>query len=196
MERTRRSYTKQPPNRNASIILIIAEGKREDGYFKRLREQISNIKIEIIHREDGVSSPKYAFQRLEEYKAISKWNQLDGDQVWFVFDTDDWRGQIDALISECQNRENHFTAFSNPCFEVWLHYHSRREMPEMTAQELKEQLAEQPIGQYSANRFIPHIQVAIVNAQAADTHPERAFPSPMQTKVYKLAESLLAVMRK
>lgn len=196
MQRTRRSYTKQAPHRSAAIILIIAEGKREDGYFKKLREQISNIQIEIIHREDGVSSPLYAFQRLEEYKNIAEWNQLDNDQVWFVFDNDDWRDQIDNLIEECRSRANHFTAFSNPCFEVWLHYHSRRDIPMLNAQQLKEQLADQAIGQYSASKFIKHIHVAIANAKEADKVPDDNKPGPMQTKVYKLAESLLAVLNR
>ncbi len=69
-------------------------------------------------------------------------------------------------------------------------------IPAMTAQELKEQLADQPIGQYSANKYVPYIQVATVNARQADEAPDENKPAPMQTKVYRLAEALLVILKK
>jgi hypothetical protein len=191
MERKKRSYTKPPPSRKYNLVLIIAEGKREDGYFKKLKERKTNIQIEIIHREDGVSSPKYAFDRLNDFKLDTDWNQLDGDEVWFVFDIDNWGTQLTELIDACQKESNHYTAISNPCFEVWLHYHSNETLQPMNAQELKTHLPKQPLGQYSAVTFVSNITVAITNAKAADTNPDADIPELMQTKVYKLAQRLI-----
>lgn len=48
---------------------------------------------------------------------------VEGDQVWFVIDTDAWGEAIPELKSLCRSRPGWFVAESNPCFEVWLYYH-------------------------------------------------------------------------
>lgn len=63
--------------------------------------------------------PKYEFQK--------------GDEVWIVLDVDmdktaSRTPQIKVLKEFCSKNENWFIAQSNPCFEVWLHYHHFEKM--------------------------------------------------------------------
>ena len=66
----------------------------------------------------------------------------------------------------------------------------------MTAQELKMNLSSLPLGQCSEVKFVANFHIAMSNAKADDPDPSGHIPAPMQTKVYKLAESLLALVKK
>lgn len=55
--------------------------------------------------------------------SLVKYKLGEGDQVWFVIDTDTWGDSINELRILCETRGNWFVAQSNPCFEVWLYYH-------------------------------------------------------------------------
>jgi hypothetical protein len=69
----------------------------------------------------------------------------------------------------------------------------------ITCQELKAELDKRDtegLGHYKVTDYAPKISDAIQNAKASDKNPDRSFPGPLQTKVYKLAESLLAVLNK
>ena len=55
--------------------------------------------------------------------SLVKYEVGEGDQVWFVIDTDTWGSHIPLLRLGCAGKANWHVAQSNPCFEVWLYYH-------------------------------------------------------------------------
>ena len=145
---TNRLFERNPPSREAKSIYIFCEGKkREFQYFNYFREMDSRINLEIyrLHSHENNSpqgllniartciiasrenpSPKYSFQK--------------NDEVWIVLDSDpdkhnSRKPQIQQIREECGKREGWFFARSNPCFEVWLYYHSQPANPEFEGKE-------------------------------------------------------------
>lgn len=88
-----RVYERKLPDRDATLFVIYCEGSRREHHYFRY------------------------------FKEISSRINVEGDQVWFVIDTDAWGEAIPELKSLCRNRLGWFVAESNPCFEVWLYYH-------------------------------------------------------------------------
>ena len=126
-----RLYEREPPDRDATLFIIYCEGsRREPQYFKYFKEISSRINLEIIEADSqGNNSPLglCAQARCDidgsDSNSPVKYELGEGDQVWFVIDTDRWGGSIPELRSQCERRGNWFVAQSNPCFEVWLYYH-------------------------------------------------------------------------
>ena len=179
-------------------FLIIAEGEREDLYFGYFEKQSGDydVNVEIVPREDGKSAPKHIDDRLEKYKDSEKWLPSYGDQLWFIFDVDKWGEQLHELVKECEHDSRWHIAISNPCFEVWLHYHNNASISGMTTcDDLKRELQRQKLGHFDTKIYAPQIEAAIINSKATDTHPGQLFPAELQTKVYKLAEQLLDLMK-
>lgn len=58
-----------------------------------------------------------------------KYELLEDDEVWFVFDTDNWGPVISEVREKISSKHNWFVAKSNPCFEVWLHCHFEDKKP-------------------------------------------------------------------
>jgi len=126
-----RLFERVEPSRNAKLIIIYCEGKkREDHYFNYFSEISSQIRLEIeppAHHDD--TSPtgllaKATNQLIPSRDNLTpKYEILEGDEVWFVIDTDSWGGKIDELRKCCDEHINWNVAQSNPCFEVWLYYH-------------------------------------------------------------------------
>lgn len=139
---TNRLFIRKRPSREAKSIYIFCEGrKREYQYFRYFKEMDSRINVEIyrLHPHENNSpeglmniakncilqstdnpNPKFAFQ--------------ENDEVWIVIDTDIDRDnsretQINNIRTECSELINWNVAQSNPCFEVWLYYHSEKTNP-------------------------------------------------------------------
>lgn len=146
----RRDYEKKKPYKNAHKIYIVCEGSlNEPNYFEFFRGLSSNLEIIPIPSKDGKTDP---VKLMERAKSIFVENdhcfELDysqGDTVWFVIDTDTWKeeGKIDTLRSFCEKINRYIpwleikttqypawrVAQSNPCFEIWLYYHSYNTKP-------------------------------------------------------------------
>lgn len=129
-------YKRIEPAKSAKKIYILCEGaKTETGYFRFFQNFSSNIDIIPIPPIQGHTDPLKLMERANElfYQPESDQSRIPdklfGDEVWFVFDTDDWNnsGKIKTLreFIEAKNTDANpcRAAQSNPSFEVWLYYH-------------------------------------------------------------------------
>lgn len=195
MGRKNRAYKKGEPFRDCRKFIIIAEGEREDNYFMQFNSLSSRVEIIIIDRDGGKSSVKYFLERVNVYS--KKHDLLQDDFVWFVLDVDRWpRSDINNLGMACQNVANWKMAISNPCFEVWLYYHFKEEIPIKLSKpkEFKTAISKLNHGGYNPIVFAKEIRVAQKNAKKKDTHKGQNYPDIHQTKVYKLAQELLVLL--
>ncbi len=125
---------------------------------------------------------------------------------------------FDELAKECEAEANFFLALSNPCFELWLLLH-RKKISSFSDQEqdsifrnprIDENWNEVPGGNrtylekilsnecngYSKKRvrtsdFIPHIAIAISNAEELHADKFEKYPSQCGTHVYLLVKKLI-----
>lgn len=203
-----RGYKRGEAFRDARLFMIVAEGEREDEYFTYFKTQSLRLKIAIVPREAGASSPKFFIDRITNYMAgkydVTLLAAGDDsapekyDALWFVLDVDKWpREQVEELNSYCEDGSNWSIAVSNPCFEVWLHNHYKEiDSPDLTAHDLKQALSKLRSGGYSVDHFAPRIQEAADRSRNLDSHPDFYFPVKGVTKVYLLAEQLLRFLKK
>jgi hypothetical protein len=98
------------------IFLIICEGeKTEPNYFMSFRVSTTVKKIDV--RGFGYN-PSKLVEKAKELKA-----QGDYDQVWCVFDRDDWPKQdFNNAIASAESAGFEF-AYSNEAFELWYVLH-------------------------------------------------------------------------
>jgi hypothetical protein len=121
------------------------------------------------------------------------------DQLWFVMDVDRWkREEINSLIHACDTTPQWFIAISNPCFEVWLHFHVRKAIPIQpeSCGHLKSTLPDFIRGGFKVENICPKLETAVKNAREADPHADKHFPDTMQTKLYQLGIEMLDVLGK
>jgi hypothetical protein len=112
---------------------------------------------------------------------------------------DRWHIHLPPLIQHCKSYagQTRQIAISNPCFEVWLHYHSGTvDSKPVSCKHLKRALPQTVIGEYVIEKYYDQIQQAIQFAAAADTDPTNDVPGPMQTKLYRLARELNELIEK
>ena len=192
------TYEKKASFRDAFYFIIVCEGQnREPDYFKFFDGISSRVKIVPVESTGG-SAPKkliaYAIAKEEELDAIA-----ERDRVWFVIDTDRWREQLHEIRQDCEAHAHWRVAQSNPCFEVWLYFHAKGQLPVL-----------QNISQ--CNNWKPHLPTVIQGGFNPDFHPiaiEIAitnskntyqatgyFPEPGSTQLWELGEELLPLIKK
>jgi len=194
-----RLFERQQPSRDASLFIIYCEGnRREPKYFEYFEGISSRVKLEIIEADSqGNNSPKglltQAKRDLESNNEQKNPKYLlgDGDQVWFVIDTDTWGPQITLLRKQCETNPCWSVAQSNPCFEVWLYCHFFREKIGAlnTCSEWKIFVTEQIPGGFDSRKHPLFIADAIVNAESMFVTDHQG-PRSGSTEVYKLAKAL------
>lgn len=196
MPKQNRSYKKGAPHRDARLFVIIAEGEREDTYFRWFDARSLRLNVYIIDRRNNASSPKHFTSRLSQAEEDGKYSPQDNDQVWFVCDVDRWRRQIEEMRILCDQEPNWNIAVSNKCFEVWLHFHSGpiTLSKSTSCSALKRALHSTSVGDFNPDKYCPLIEQAAQYAREADTSNDSFFPNVLQTKLYKLAESMLQVL--
>lgn len=126
-----RLYERKEPDRDATLCIIYCEGsKREPQYFQYFKGLSSRIILEVVKADSqGDNSPSGLYRQAcsdiegSGPDSLVKHVVGEGDQVWFVIDTDTWGFHIPELRSSCAGKSNWHVAQSNPCFEVWLYYH-------------------------------------------------------------------------
>jgi hypothetical protein len=195
---TNRLFTRREPEIDAQSLFIFCEGrKREYQYFMYFKGIDSRINI-IVHqlKGDEDNSPtglhKIATECLTKSEAnpFPQYELLDGDQVWFVIDTDKWEDKVAKLRSEC-SIQNWNIAQSNPCFEVWLYYHLFDTPANFQWLEIcepwKEFLAENVEGGFNSNKHPIYIGQAIKNATANFAIMDNA-PAIGSSEVFELAK--------
>ncbi len=142
-----KAYERRAPVKDAKKLYVISEGAdKEYFYFLYFRELSSNIDIVPIPSEGGKTDPvKLKEQACALFKGEKARYQIDekqGDEIWFVIDTDRWNegDKISALRNFCKvensmsesRRDIWNVAQSNPCFEIWLYYHFYDSKPDET----------------------------------------------------------------
>lgn len=187
-----REYKKGKAHRDHRKFIIVAEGEREDDYFRYFNERSSRVDIQIVARDGGKSAAKHLLKRLSEYNY--DYGIEPEDLVWFVLDVDHWpRKDLEDINEQCLKNKNWEITISNPCFEIWLHFHFLKEIPAAldTPKKLKGNLPHVVQGGYKRTAFAMLINTAKQNAYHADTNKAHYLPSTGNSKVYLLAEQLL-----
>ena len=191
-------YEKREAFRDAFYFIIVCEGQnREPDYFRFFDGISSRVKIAPVESTGG-SAPK----KLIDY-AVAKEKELDAsadrDKVWFVIDTDRWRKQLHEIRKECTAHQHWRVAESNPCFEVWLYFHAKAQLPDL-----------QNIAQ--CNNWKPHLPKVIRGGFNPDFHPialetaivnsktvykeDGYLPAPGSTQLWRLGEQLMPLIKR
>lgn len=192
------SYVKREPFRDAFLLVIMCEGKnREPQYFRFFDGLSSRVKVIPVESAEG-SSPKWLIEKarkIEEELAIDPFT----DMLWFVIDTDRWRHQLLEMRQECDNRRHWSVAQSNPCFEVWLYFHAKSNLPELDkidqCNHWKPHLPKVIKGGFNSDFHPASIEIAMENAKKRYKYTGY-FPDPGCTDLWKLAEVLLSFVKK
>ncbi len=206
---TNRRFKREKPSRDAKSLYIFCEGaKRECGYFNYFKEMDSRINVEVYklnpHENNSpsglLSIAKKCIVRSED-NPKPKYEFLENDEVWIVFDTDKDKNesrqpQICEVWEFCKRKRGWFVAQSNPCFEVWLHYHHCRslEKPILKDSEKcsdwKEVVGELFPEGFDSRKHPLYIETAIQNAEKNFNRVDD-FPAVGSTEVFMLAKKIL-----
>ena len=199
MRRKNRNYKKGGRHRDARLFVIVAEGEREDAYFRYFNELNQRILIQIVPRVANQSAPKLFLERVNQFIQEDGWTPKENDLLWFVLDVDRWkRESIEDLRIACQQHPNWHLGISNPCFEVWLLFHLVDSLVDNgeKCKDLKSLLHQKAKGNQELKRLANLLSNAAENAAKADTSPRGDYPDRMQTKLYHLAKQMLTVLGK
>ncbi|HZY35016.1 MAG TPA: RloB family protein [Mucilaginibacter sp.] len=194
-------YTRREPEKEGKLYFIFCEGeRRETTYFYFFNRLASQVIIQIVPIEDGKNSPLGLYNNACQSLIRSKENPNpsyelnDGDEIWFIIDTDKWGAEIDALRENLSKHKNWFVAQSNPCFEVWLYYHFEKEKPKQVVENWKMFLNNLGQGGFNPNKHPVHIQTAIVNSEAVFSTSNNQ-PDIATTEVFILGKKILPLVK-
>ena len=192
------SYEKQVSFRDAFYFIVVCEGRHTEPKYFRFFEGISSrVKIVAVENVNGQSSPtKLISNALEKEKELDA--SAERDRIWFVIDTDRWRHLIRELRKETKSKTHWKVAQSNPCFEVWLYNHARKELP--TLDYMHECNNWSPfVHSVFLNGFNPAIHPILIDFAAQNakaTYQAKGYtPNLGSTQVWQLAEELLATIQ-
>jgi hypothetical protein len=117
------SYSKRKANNRQprQIFLIVCEGeKTEYYYFTCLREDLKSNNIKIKVKAEG----KNTLSLVEKAINIRNNEKLESyDQVWCVFDKDDYTKEQFNQADRLAKQEKIKIAYSNEAFEIWYILH-------------------------------------------------------------------------
>lgn len=160
-------------------FLIVCEGeKTEPNYFRSFRV---NAEVRISGEGKNTRSLVRAARRLQEEEGPF-------DEVWVVFDRDDFSADhFNAAVGDAQ-RVGFHAAWSNQCFELWYLLHFQFFDGALHRSQLIERLKRRIVGGYRKNdpyiyrKLLSNQEDAIrnarrlVNCHDADTAPGSADP--------------------
>lgn len=195
-----RLFDRQPPSEEAKSIFIFCEGaRREQRYFEYFREIDSRVKIEVHPLDASDNNSPLGLLRIAEKAMAEDYDFREGDEVWIVVDVDPDKAnsrlpQFEQIRQELEVKANWFFVQSNPCFEVWLYYHFKDELPSFTGDNYcanwKSYLPDQVIpGGFDSRKHPLLLSDAVRNAKSVFRN-ELAFPAKGCTNVYLLGESV------
>lgn len=191
-------YEKKQPYRDAFFFIIVCEGRnREPDYFRFFDGISSRVKIVPVDNSND-SAPKLLVE-----KAMLKEEELDAkaekDRVWFVIDTDRWGQQLHEIREICNQHEHWRVAQSNPCFEVWLYFHAKAQLPEIgdisQCNIWKPYLPKIILGGFNPDFHPIALEMATDNARAS-YNATGYFPNPGSTELWQLGEELIPLIKK
>lgn len=192
------SYEKKVAFRDAFYFIIICEGQnRKPDYFRFFDGISSRVKIVPVESSEGSAPIKLIKSAIEKEKELDAYSERD--QLWFVIDTDRWREQLHEIREECKGHSHWNVAQSNPCFEVWLYFHTKANLPELQniaqCNNWKPLLPNVIKGGFNSNHHPIAIETAITNSKSS--YAENGYlPEPGSTQLWRLGEELLPLIKK
>lgn len=197
--RKKRPLNRQIPHlRDTKLIIIATEGeKTEKQYFESDLFRSNRVQVKVLETVDGHSAPTHVLKRIRKYKKEYELN--DNDQLWLMFDKDNWDEHVLAQIySEAKRslRSIIHLAVSNPCFELWLllhHINCTDNLRKCNDVEIK---LREILGSYNKSNiniksFANGIDKAIERAKDLDTGNSSTWPNHPGTHVYKVVKEIL-----
>lgn len=115
--RENRQTRRKPYRQPAARVLVVCGGvTTEPEYFEGMRKSYRNAAVKIVVKKSG----KAPEDLVELAMAIRDQNVESFDEVWCVFDLDDFDVTPAVVLA---GRAGIHLAISNPCFELWLLLH-------------------------------------------------------------------------
>jgi RloB-like protein len=206
----KRGYKKEVPKRlvrDYKLFAIACEGsKTEPKYFNLFRHMSTRVAVDIIEeivtdeemslKHTAKSSPRWVLDRAVKY--IEKEGLSDEDSLWFVMDIDSWEeNQLREIASFCEQKPNWHIVLSNPCFEIWLYFHKKKNLDaskSKSSQDFKKEIASLEKGGYHPFKFIPFVKNAIINSERADVNKNHFLPTFKTSKIYQLGLALFKII--
>lgn len=189
--------------------LIMCEGKEtEPNYFNGLKQLINSKygdRVDVLISEINIKGTGKNTNDLVNYteRFVNQAGKKYG-KVWIVFDKDDYRDiQFNLAIKKATDA-NYNTAWSNPCFEIWLLLHLKSVQnyieKDKILNELDKEFKHNNLGNYHKNdkdvfkkvTKDDNLSKAITNSKKLvekfkDKKPSESNP---MTNVYKIVEDL------
>lgn len=198
---TNRLFERKEPDRDAKSLYIFCEGKkREFQYFRYFCDLDTRINVNVYPLQGHENNSPIGLYAIAEACLVKsnenpspKYEVLDGDEIWFVIDTDKWGDKIGELRHLVANHNSWNVAQSNPCFEVWLFFHQAEPAANFENQQdcdsWREFVANNPPGGFDSRRHPIYIGSAIAKAKAS-FFENLDNPEVGSTQVFRLAISL------
>ena len=208
---TNRLFERVPASREAKSIYIFCEGaKRELDYFEYFKKIDSRINIEVYELHPHENNSPLGLLNIAEKciiksdeNSIPKYDFIEGDEVWIVLDidkdeTESRKPQIQIVQEKCHELKDWNLAKSNPCFEVWLYYHSHSEKPIFDKSgictEWKQLVNNTIAGGFDSRKHPIYIETASANA-AKNLQLDNGEPNIGSTEVYDLANTIIPLVK-
>ncbi len=195
---TKFTYEKKAPFRDAFLFIIVCEGtNREPDYFRFFDGMSSRVKVVPLQSVGGSAPNQLVGVALAAEQELSVDPSVD--RLWFVIDTDRWRNHLHTIRQQCAQHPNWRVAQSNPCFEVWLYFHAKAQLPVLAnigqCNNWKSHLPTVIQGGFNPDFHPIAIETATVNAKAS-YQATGYFPNPGSTQLWELGEELIPLIKK
>ncbi len=170
-------------------FLIVCEGEQtEPNYFRRFRVNISVTVVGTGLAPSGVVQ-----------KALQRAREDEFDEIWVVFDKDDFpNAEFNNVITKAK-KEGIQVAYSNPAFELWYLLHFEFRNTALTRRDCQHQLSKYLGRPYRKNDptlydvLLPRQSKALQHAQRLEQQcrePRNPAQENPSTTVHHLVEAL------
>ncbi|MGB0862495.1 MAG: RloB family protein [Saprospiraceae bacterium] len=190
-------YQKVAPWRDAKLFLIICEGeRREVQYFNYFDGLSRRLKVIAIPNESGKSAPKHLQTNAE--KAAREYEDGGEYELWVAMDMDKWQAKDLHDIQSFCNEKGWSTAFSNPCFEVWLYFHFEKKS--LTAKALHQcktwkQVVDKLGNSGFDSAYHPNLIEAAIQNSKYNYEGDGYFPKVGSTQIHGLGEQIYELVK-
>ncbi len=198
--RRKQPLTRKIVKKQAARLIVIAteDSNTEPEYFDGMfgSNKKPRVILEVLETQKGFSAPNHLLERLDDVISDEDLKLDSGDELWLVFDKDDWPWEkINKVVRDAKRRGIH-VAISNPCFEVWLILHiqsfpaSGCNTSKKCKRHLKNIGGSRSNGDLILANLEPGINNAIKKAIALDINTSSVVPNEPGTRLYNLIESI------
>jgi len=186
-------------HRDAILVVIASEDRYAvKQYFDLFKS--TQIQFRVLETDDGRSSPQQVMSRLDEY--IEEHQFGDGDQFWFVADTDHWieSNHIQNLVEVARlcRQKGIQVALSNPCFDLWLllHFDDFPAEQSLSCSAIADRIRS-VVGAFNKTKVfrLPIDNASVANAIArssANYDASAIIPENLQTALHSIIQQLVA----